>query len=263
MRYPGRTIRKGEQDPAIVKALKLRLNKVLAPENKGDLKLDPAEASFGPKMESAVKFFQARHLDMDGRPLNQDGAVGPNTWQALFETDAVHTSNAPRDPYLGRVLQTAAAEEAKKVREVPRNSNRGPEVERYLASTGTPPGNSWCCAFVYWCFNEAAQNMGRANPMPKTAGCLDHWQRAKAKGVRCVAAAQAGENPALVESGMVFVMDHGAGLGHTGLVEKVNGAVITTIEGNTDASKSREGGGVYRLTRQIADINKGFIDYTG
>jgi len=53
------------------------------------------------------------------------------------------------------------------------------------------------------------------------------------------------------------------GTGHTGLVEAVEGGFITTVEGNTDASKTREGGGVYRLTRKIVDINKGFIDYAG
>jgi hypothetical protein len=53
----------------------------------------------------------------------------------------------------------------------------------------------------------------------------------------------------------------GRGAGHTGLVESVAGGFITTIEGNTDASKTREGGGVYRLKRKILDINKGFIDY--
>ena len=31
--------------------------------------------------------------------------------------------------------------------------------------------------------------------------------------------------------------------------------------GNTDASLTREGGGVYRLKRKLGDINKGFIDY--
>ncbi len=62
---------------------------------------------------------------------------------------------------------------------------------------------------------------------------------------------------------MIFVIDHGSGLGHTGLVEKVGGGLLTTIEGNTDASRTREGGGIYRLTRKIVEINKGFIDYAG
>ena len=82
-------------------------------------------------------------------------------------------------------------------------------------------------------------------------------------GAKRVTAAKARTNPGLVRPGMVFIIDHGGGLGHTGLVEKVAGDVLTNIEGNTDASRTREGGGVYRLTRNIPDINKGFIDYTG
>ena len=105
--------------------------------------------------------------------------------------------------------------------------------------------------------------MGRSNPLVRTAGCLDLWERASAHGTRCIPAGIATENPGLVAAGMIFIMDHGGGLGHTGLVEKVSGGLLTTIEGNTNASKSREGGGVYRLTRRISDINKGFIDYSG
>jgi hypothetical protein len=263
MRYPGRTIKAGELDRTIVSAVKARLNEVLAINDNPDLKLNPDDPSFGPKVVQAVKLFQVRNVDAEGRPLKQDGEIGALTWGALFGGDQVPSSDKPRDPYLARVLQVAAAEEAKHIREVPVNSNRGPAVEAYLASVGTPPGNSWCCAFVYWCFNEAANGMGRTNPMVKTAGCIDHWQRASAHGTRCIAASDAAENPALVQAGMVFIVDHGGGLGHTGLVEKVAGGLLTTIEGNTDASKSREGGGAYRLTRKIVDINKGFIDYTG
>ena len=78
--------------------------------------------------------------------------------------------------------------------------------------------------------------------MVKTAGCLDHWHHASAKGAQCITAPQAVHNPAEVRPGMIFIMDHGGGLGHTGLVEKVNGGLLTTIEGNTDASGGREGG---------------------
>ena len=198
-----------------------------------------------------------------GRPLNPDGEIGSLTWEALFGTNTVPANDSAADPLLTRVLQTAAAEEARQVREVPKNSNRGPEVDAYLKRAGVSPGLSWCCAFVYWCFDEAAQALNRGNPMVKTAGCLDHWQRAPKQGASRILARQAIDDPGLVRPGMVFIMDHGGGLGHTGLVEKVNGGLLTTIEGNTDASKSREGGGVYRLTRKIADINKGYIDYAG
>jgi hypothetical protein len=263
MNYPGRVIKTGEQDPAVVSAIKTRLNEVLVLNDHAELRLDPNDSSFGPQTIQCVKLFQARNVDLEGRPLKQDGEIGPLTWAALFGPDTVPVSDQPDDPFLARVLLIAAGEEAKRVREVPVNSNRGPEVDAYLARTGTPPGNSWCCAFVYWCFDEAAKAMGRANPMVKTAGCLEHWDLAPSKGARRVLASDAEGNSGLVKSGMVFIMDHGGGHGHTGLVEKVAGGLLTTIEGNTDASKTREGGGVYRLTRKIVEINKGFLDYTG
>ncbi len=61
--------------------------------------------------------------------------------------------------------------------------------------------------------------------------------------------------------GMVLVMDYGAGKGHTGFVQGVEGGFIHTIEGNTDASRTREGGGVYELRRKLSAINKGYLVY--
>lgn len=261
MQYPGRIIKAGETDARIVRAVKLALNRALAVQRLSELKLDPENPSFGPKMTQAVKLFQARHVDAEGRPLKIDGEVASITWAALFGDDTVPEVQRARDPFLASVLTIAAAEEAKGVREVPRNSNRGPEVDAYLKRVGLGGGYAWCCAFTYWCFDEAARAAGRSNPMVRTAGCLDHWSRAERAGGRRIVAAQAVADPELVEPGMVFIMDFGGGAGHTGFVEAVNGGFITTIEGNTDASKTREGGGVYRLSRKIADINKGFIVY--
>jgi CHAP domain len=263
MQYPGRIIRAGEQEASIVEALKRALNAALGIDGDATLRLDPTDPTFGQRMQQMVRLFQARNVDAEGRPLRQDGEVGSLTWSALFGANTVPTHGAPSAPLLSRVLQVAATEEANHVREIPKNSNRGPQVDVYLRRAGVDPGLSWCCAFVYWCFDEAARGLGRPNPMVKTAGCLDHWHRAAARGAQCIPAAQAVENPDLVEPGMIFVMDHGGGLGHTGVVERVTGGLLTTIEGNTDGSKTREGGGVYRLTRKVAEINAGFIDYTG
>jgi len=121
----------------------------------------------------------------------------------------------------------------------------------------------WCCAFVYYCFDKASKKLGRPkNPMVRTAGCLDHWNKAPSRGAARIRAAEATDDPTLVKPGMIFIMDHGKGRGHTGLVDAVEAGMLSTIEGNTDASKTREGGGVYRLTRKVGEINKGFIDYT-
>lgn len=262
MKYPERIIKVGETDARIVKALKTQLNRALAITRNTELKLDVNDPNFGPKMKQAVQLFQARNVDSEGRPLKTDGEVGSLTWAALFGVDTVPSSDSSDQPFLARVLQVAAAEEAKQVREVPKNSNRGPEVEAYLRRAGVPPGLAWCCAFVYWCFDEAALATGVGNPMVKTAGCLDHWNRAAGKGAQRIMKSQATADPGLVRPGMIFIMDFGGGAGHTGLVEKITGGLLTTIEGNTDASKTREGGGVYRLTRKIVEINKGFIDYS-
>lgn len=263
MKYPGRVIEAGEADAAVVKALKTALNRALALRGDDAIRLDPDNPRFGPQMKQAVQLFQARHVDATGRPLKIDGKVGSITWQALFGDTSVPLAPAAVDDFLGRVLQVAAGEEAKQVREVPRNSNRGPEVDAYLKRAGVPLANPWCCAFTYWCFDEAALAAGRPNPMVRTGGCLAHWQRAPAAGARRIAARDAVADPARLQPGMVFIMDFGGGKGHTGFVEQVRGGQIVTLEGNTDASMTREGGGVYRLTRKLVDINKGYLDYAG
>lgn len=263
MRYPGRVIKMGETDARIVNALKNQLNKALALTGDQKIVLDPANPVFGPKVKQAVQLFQARHVDDEGRPLKTDGEVGAITWAKLFGEQTVASTDKPADKFLGAVLAVALAEEARKIREVPPNSNRGPAVEAYLASVGLGKGNPWCCAFTYWCFEQAAKARGRANPSVRTGGCLAHWNGAVAKGARRIAKADAVNNPALLKPGMVFIMDFGGGKGHTGFILAVHGGMIDTVEGNTDASKTREGGGVYRLTRKLAEVNKGYIDYSG
>jgi hypothetical protein len=261
MKYPGWVIKQGERDARIVKALKTALNKALVLRGDEALQLDPDNPHFGPSMKQAVKLFQARHLDDQGQALKIDGEVGSLTWSALFGAHRVPQIEVVRDPYMAAVLGQAASQVG--VMEVPRNSNRGPEVDAYLLRVGVSPGLAWCCAFTYWCFDEAALAAGRPNPMVKTAGCLAHWKQAPARGARRLSCAEATDNPALVQPGMVFIMDFGGGKGHTGFVERVEGGYVHTIEGNTDASQTREGGGVYRLQRKLGSINKGFIDYLG
>ena len=132
------------------------------------------------------------------------------------------------------------------VKEIPKGSNAGPEVEIYLKSVGLGKGYAWCMAFIYWVVNEAAIAKAIKNPLKKTAGVLDQYN----------------SRPLLVQkvpqAGDVFIMDFGKGTGHTGFVEKVVGTQIYTIEGNTNADGSREGYTVCRRKREIKTI-KGFL----
>lgn len=134
--------------------------------------------------------------------------------------------------------------------ESPRGSNWGEPVKSYLASVGIGFPASWCMAFMYWIFRQAAKELGIVTPLLKTGGVLKAWQKAPA-AVK-VTSPQPGD---------IFIQDHGHGLGHTGIVVKVNkDGTIDTIEGNTNDTGSREGYEVCRRVRKQSSII-GYLRY--
>ena len=148
-------------------------------------------------------------------------------------------------------LRTKALEKAQSqngIQEVPKNSNAGPAVEKYLKSVGLGRGYAWCMAFVYWCVKEAALELNTVNPLTKTGGVLAMYN---AEPELRVKEPQAGD---------IFIMDFGKGTGHAGFVEKVfpNGK-LQTIEGNTNDEGSREGYEVARRSDRKISQMKGFL----
>lgn len=266
MQFPGRIIKAGERNGGVVKALKARLNEALGLT--GDQLLSVDNPNFGPKMTQLVMMFQARNVDSQGTPLKTDGEVGSVAWEILFGPDSVPVATEAGDELLDETLKIAQAEEAAQVREVRPPANRGPRVDEYQTRTGLrlkagAEGFAWCACFLYWSFDEAAKKLGRKNSVIKTAGCQDHWNRARLAGITQISGTRATNKPELVKPGMIFIMAFSQGTGHTGIVESVHGGFITTIEGNSNNEGSRDGFGVFRLTRKINSINKGFIDYSG
>jgi len=128
------------------------------------------------------------------------------------------------------------------VQEEPKGSNWGKDVKKYLNSVGINFPASWCMAFVYWCHREAGL------PAIKTGGVMAAWN--KGKQYRVI-------EP---QPGDVFIMDYGKGLGHTGIIERVEGEILHTIEGNTNDTGSREGYEVCRKIRNVKKI-KGYLRY--
>lgn len=252
MNYPGRLIKIGETDATIVTAIATGLAARGYPSTSPPGVFDAA-------FKSLVKVFQSQNVDQAGRPLEVDGEVGSMTWGALF--------GAATPPLTAGSLAVSALGMAVTqlgVMEVPLGSNRGPMVNQYLASTGTPPGNFWCMAFVFWCFREAAAASGVANPFPRTAGCLDAWNRVnRSQPARLIKRAAAIANPSLVRPGQVFILDHGRGFGHTGFVRQSFDGPFRTVEGNTNPTGSSNGLGVFELNRRkITDPTlRGFIDF--
>lgn len=146
-----------------------------------------------------------------------------------------------------KALEIAITQIGKK--EEPLGSNWGEPVQSYLRSVGIGFPASWCMAFVYWCHKNASIELNVLNTAVKSGGVLKVWNNA-AKEIKS-------NTPSI---GSVFIMDHGKGLGHTGIVEKFDATFIYTIEGNTNDTGSREGIEVCRKTRKRNTI-KGYINF--
>jgi hypothetical protein len=147
------------------------------------------------------------------------------------------------------------------VRETKGEPNRGPEVDRFLRTVGLDPEKgaySWCAAFCYTVYKEAAEHLGVVNPCPKTAGVLKMWERSPVKAR--VLMHEARDNPSLIRPGALYVADHGHGKGHIEIVTAVIPSAVKTIGGNTNGAGSREGDGVYFKERPIASA-LGFVDF--
>lgn len=154
LRYPGRVVKRGDHNEAVVRAIQRGLNA----RSCGPLDVN---GDFDAKTEAAVKLFQARFTDVDGIPLVVDGKVGSITWPVMFGDDSVPTSAEAPSPLLAAILRNARSQIG--VMEKPPGSNRGPEVDTYVKRVGCNPADklAWCAAFVYFCFDEAAGAIGR------------------------------------------------------------------------------------------------------
>jgi peptidoglycan hydrolase-like protein with peptidoglycan-binding domain len=242
--FPG-ALRAGDGRPILVALVQSRLNHI------GSLPL-VEDGRFGAETRAAVQSFQQQ------RGLVADGIVGAATWSRLFETAPLPPP--PSGRFASEVLRVAAAEVGVRERGGP---NRGPRVDEYLRAVGLDPTRgayAWCASFVYFCFGRAAIALGLSNPCVKTAACMTHWRRARATAR--IASSDVSDNTAVIRPGAIFIIDHGKGQGHTGIVERATASAIHTIEGNTNAGGSREGDGVYRRIRPSTAINAGYIDYT-
>jgi hypothetical protein len=145
-------------------------------------------------------------------------------------------------------------------------------VNKYLSVVGLNPGYAWCQAFVFWCYDEASKKLNVPNPVVKTAGVHDCWNRSipfsRAEHENNVVTrnkilkADARQEPNVLHAGCQFILFFGAEAGHTGIVEKIEGDIIYTIEGNSNTNGSREGYEVVRHQRNLNDkALQGFIVY--
>lgn len=254
--YPGRVVKVGDPDKTVVKQIERRINELGCGPIHEDGIFDKHET------KTAVKLFQTRFTDAFDNPLKADGEVGPLTWGALFGDASVPGQGQTPSSLASAVIAVAKSQVG--VREKPLGSNSGPEVDAYLKSVGLAPGNFWCVAFTYWCYEQASTKLTIMNPHVKTGGVLKHWADAKGQpGTTRIPTTIAIAQPQLVTPGALFIIDHGGGFGHSGIVVGTRAGMLITIEGNTNTGGSNNGIGVFeRVARKIKNINKGFIIYT-
>jgi len=239
--YPGKAIRYGQSGPD-VKEMQLRL---------AVLGYSPltSDGVFGPKTLSIVKVFQTQ------RNLEADGIIGRLTWTQLFDLPKPISSTPPTrlvEATLGFARGEVGAREV--------GPNTGPEVEKYQRATGNKPGDAYCMSYCYWCYDQGSKKISVKNPLIKTAGVLDHWERAPEWAK--ISADAVLDDITLVKPGAIFIIDHGNGYGHGGLVLAASTDGLDTFEGNTNKRGVRDGQGVYQRARRFSEINKGYIDYS-
>jgi hypothetical protein len=135
-------------------------------------------------------------------------------------------------------------------------TNCGVRVNEYKATTWLPADKPWpwCAAFVCWVVRKAFEAAGADThtgtfSIPQTAGAWDMenwslkqdmttWTRKPHRG------------DILPGDIVVFTFSH---IGFAASAPDADG-FIRTIEGNTDAAGSREGGGVFAKRRHISKI---------
>lgn len=148
------------------------------------------------------------------------------------------------------------------VREVPRNSNRGPRIQEYQRATDLA-GTGWayCAAFMCWGIMKWGEDSAVRDALkltrdgfeawrPKTAAAygFEDWARRKRLLVHNE---NARPGKLTLHTGDLMTFD----ISHIGALitdyESSSYALwrMETVEGNTNASGSRDGGGVYRMER--------------
>lgn len=171
----------------------------------------------------------------------------------------------------------ALAREEVGVREIPKNSNRGPRVEEYQRVVGEwAVGGHWCASFVSAICKWAAEAMQEVTNIPITGGVTRMWRKSKERGLLCYTPEDVITGRVEINPGDIFIQCHDidkvkrirnfeeiSAPSHTGLCTgeyDKRTKEYSTIEGNSNVAGSRNGGGVYARSRNLVD-NKlvGFI----
>lgn len=178
----------------------------------------------------------SEQADDDSPTVQEDDDNNPDVVTTIPSNAEPIIEDAPKtlqDVYLSQVGVKEAT-----------GNNDGPEVEKYLRSTGLGKGFAWCAAFVHWCLEEV--------DIPNT---VNAWSpTAENKNNLVFKLRQFREEPQAGDVVTFYYANLGR-IGHTGFFnKKISDVTYESVEGNTNSSGSREagnGGGVYKKYRSF------------
>lgn len=123
------------------------------------------------------------------------------------------------------------------VRESPPNSNRGPEVTKWLRRAGINTPAPWCMAFIWCMFDDAGLRL--EYPNKASVGFFEDWGR---KNGYLVTDPRPGDV-------VCYRFDRDNWPDHVGIIDKVYPTYLDVIEGNTAVGNDANGGMVMRRRR--------------
>jgi len=140
-------------------------------------------------------------------------------------------------------------------------TNKGKQIDKYFLAdnydpNGSKPGDdgyAWCASFVCWVIREALEAIGAnetptfKRPRTPSAWGMEAWSLAQDN---TTSTKKPHRNDILPGDIVVFRFSH-VGLAVSAPDKDGN---IQTVEGNTDAKGSREGGGVFAKIRHVSKI---------
>ncbi len=117
---------------------------------------------------------------------------------------------------------------------------------------------SWCGIFCWWCGQKAAEKFKTLNPIAKNASAAYIQEETVRKGGKWILKKTTSEKKKknvlkMLKEGDIISFDFGEKdnyRDHVGLVEKVSGNTIITIEGNTQPDNKKERGKYDKVCRK-------------
>ena len=232
---------RGEQ----VKKLQKLLNAL--PSTKNKLVEDGV---FGKGTLTAITAFQK------SSGLVADGIVGKKTWNALICVNKKPSSVARTPKYNPQAPLADIAVKYIGVKETGDNlAGTSKELLAIFKSDNIATGEKtdgypWCAAFVSFCVQKL--NAGSAfynGLLPPREASVNRFLNVWAKDNGCLVFNNKATDYSPQKGDIVVFI-----FSHIGIVESVNGNLLTTIEGNTNSAGSREGNVVARKNRSTSLI---------